>query len=187
MPPCSCWTKAHLHSLESGGSFQRPPCTGGADGACWAQLPREEGLKLGWQIHSEYPPQGCKMVPLLGTFFFFATGPAGMGRVGSGVGQYLTGGGTWRRGKWMCELGVADLGMSQQTCMCTDTLMQSLYLLQGCSVSTGFISMPSIHSHPQTFSLYPLLTLFSWAYRNVMHLSLFFVDEEQDREELLIL
>lgn len=189
MPPCSCWTKAHLHSLEAGGSFQRPPCTGGQMGPGGNSYPEKKALSWADRSTVIAPHRGAKWFPFSGLFFFFffATGPVGMGRVGSGVGQQLMGGGTWRRGKWMCELGVEDVGMSQQTCMCTDTLMLSHYLLQGRSVSTGFYldAPPPLHTHKHSLS--PLLILLSCAYRNVMHLSLFFVDEEQDREELLIL
>lgn len=76
---------------------------GGAEWACWARLPREEGPELGWQIHSDCPPQGWKMVPLLGTVFLRRAlrGWAGWGQVwgSSWRGAYGGGVSVWiRRG-----------------------------------------------------------------------------------------
>lgn len=48
-----------------------------------------EKKALSWSDRSTVntPHRGAKWFPFSGLFFFFAKGPAGMGRVGSGVGQ----------------------------------------------------------------------------------------------------
>lgn len=106
MPPRGYRTKARLWRLESRGSFQRPPSDGGLEGACWAPLPRGEGPKPGWRIHSDCPPQWWKTVPLLIPFFLRQAlqGWAGWGQV------WGSSWGVWRRGG-----GVEEIGMSQHT------------------------------------------------------------------------
>lgn len=138
-PPCSPRTKACLLSLESGGSFQRPPSSGGLVGACWALLPIGEGPKLGWRIHSDCPPRGWKTVSLLIPFLRQALqGWAGWGQV------WASSSGLWRRGRQPNEVW-RSWHVTTHTCTCINTcmdmytLMHAHSFMQGCSVSNGFI------------------------------------------------
>lgn len=89
-------------SLESEGSFQSPPSSWGLEGACWAPQPRGEGLKLGWQIHTDCPPWGQKTVPLHIFFFFFCDRPR---RARQGwVRCRAVALGVRRRGMWLKEV-----------------------------------------------------------------------------------
>lgn len=87
MPPCSCWTKAHLYSLESGGSFQRPPCTGGGEmGPAGHSYPEKKALSWADRSTVNTPHRGAKWFPFSGLFFFFflrraLRGWAGWGQV----------------------------------------------------------------------------------------------------------
>lgn len=130
-PLHSHWTKTCLHSLESGGSFQRPPSTGGLQGACWAPLPRGEGPKLGWLIRSDCPPQWWKTVPLLILFCDKAC-RAGQGgvRCGAAAGGYGGGAG----GQRGCRHVTTHTCTRINTYMCADRLGHAHSLMQGCSV-----------------------------------------------------
>lgn len=91
-PSCSCHTKAHLWSLELGGSFQRPPSSLGPAGH---NCPEERALSWADGSTVTAPHRGRKRFPLTSPFCY--TDPAGAGRARSGVGQERRGAGGGRR------------------------------------------------------------------------------------------
>lgn len=144
-PPCRCRTKAHLHRLESGGSFQRPPSTcggGGQSGPAGHDDPEKKAPSLADRSTVTAPHRGGKWFLYSGLFFFLRRALRGW----AGWGQ-VWGSSWWGRVR-------RHIGMSQQTCMRTDTVAPPPK--PGCSVSTGLILIkqpPTPPNHPPTPSV----------------------------------